>query len=356
MAEAYSLEIPVIDISSSLSGDFEKRKATAYELRRALEEVGFFQITGHSVSADLQQRFVAAITAFFDLPLEDKLAVGQDRSPCNRGYEQIGIERLEEIGDNSLIEKKEGFTVRSERPLGRFMTGPNNWPDASLPGMADFSTTYMEYYGAVHNLSRHMFRLMALSLDLDETYFDGFAADPDGIQLCRAHHYPPNPNPPEAATTAGPTGRGVGAHTDFGALTLLLQDDIGGLEVLHKPTGTWHPVKPIDGAYVINIGDLMQRWTNDRYLSTMHRVTSPLSLKPRYSVAFFNDGALDVVVEAIPTCVAPGEKPKYGPLLVEDHLVKRYSQSYSKGGATLKTMPAKFKKIDETVQPAGIAV
>lgn len=95
---------------------------------------------------------------------------------------------------------------------------------------------------------------MSLSLGLEETFFDAFAADPDGICLCRAHHYPPSP--PDAA---GRT-RGVGAHTDFGALTLLLQDTVGGLEVLDKRTNTWHPVPPISGAYVCNIGDLMRAY------------------------------------------------------------------------------------------------
>lgn len=95
----------------------------------------------------------------------------------------------------------------------------------------------------------------------------------------------------------------------------------------------------------------MQRWTNDRYRSTMHRVISPNSNKPRYSVAFFNDGALDTVVEAIPTCIAPGEKPKYGPLLVQDHLIKRYTQSYSLGGAVIQTGAP---RIQDAVQPQAI--
>lgn len=175
-----------------------------------------------------------------------------------------------------------------------------------------------------------MFQLIALSLDLDRTYFDHFASDPNGICLCRAHHYPPTP--PDAA---GRT-RGVGAHTDFGALTLLLQDTVGGLEVLHKRTGTWHPVPPVDGAYVCNIGDLMQRWTNDRYKSTMHKVISPLTQTDRYSCAFFNDGALDMMVEPLPGCVAEGEKPKYEPLRVEEHIVKRYQQSYGAGGTYIE--------------------
>ncbi|KIW10752.1 hypothetical protein PV08_10051 [Exophiala spinifera] len=344
-----TLEIPVIDISGFLRGDDDAKKACALELRSALENVGFFQICGHSVSSDLQKRFIQSIADFFALPQTEKDKIGQDKSPCNRGYEAIGVERLEELEDNSQLEKKEGFTVRCERPLGRFMTGPNQWPDPSLPGMSNFRETYMEYYAAMHQLSKSMFRLMALSLDLDEHYFDAFAADPDGIQLCRSHRYPASPN------GTSERGRGIGAHTDFGALTLLLQDDIGGLEVLDKLTGTWHPVVPVEGAYVINIGDLMQRWTNDRYRSTMHRVWSPVSNKARYSVAFFNDGALDTVIEAIPTCVPAGEKPKYGPLKTEDHLIRRYKQSYSLGGADIKTPShSPVSKIDSVVQPREI--
>jgi isopenicillin N synthase-like dioxygenase len=133
--------------------------------------------------------------------------------------------------------------------------------------------------------------------------------------------------------------RGIGAHTDFGALTLLLQDEVGGLEVLHKPTGTWHAVTPVKGAYVCNIGDLMQRWTNDQYQSTMHRVISPLSNKDRYSCAFFNDGKLSQIIEALPGCVPAGEKAKYGPLRVEEHIVKRYQQSYG-AGDTIIAAPA----------------
>ena len=119
-------------------------------------------------------------------------------------------------------------------------------------------------------------------------------------------------------------------------MTLLLQDTVGGLEVLHKRTGTWYPVPPIEGAYVCNIGDLMQRWTNNRYRSTMHRVISPLSQTDRYSCAFFNEGALDFMVEALPGCVPDGEKPAYEPLKVEKHLFERYAQSYGAGGTYIE--------------------
>lgn len=175
-----ALKIPVIDLTGYLRGDADAKAACAAELRDAMENVGFLQVVGHSVSADLQKRFIDGVAAFFALPMEEKQKIGQDKSSCNRGYERIGVERLEEVEDNSRLELKEGFTVRPERPLGRFMAGPNQWPDPSLPGLATFRQTYMEYFESVHQLSKSMFRLIALSLDLDEQYFDAFAADPDG--------------------------------------------------------------------------------------------------------------------------------------------------------------------------------
>ncbi|KAL6241190.1 hypothetical protein RBB50_011869 [Rhinocladiella similis] len=325
IAETPLVKIPVIDISGYLAGNPEAKRQTALEVRDAYENQGFLQVVGHSVPPKVQERFLSAIARFFALPLPDKQKVSQENSKCYRGYERVGGQKLDELDTSATPDQKEGFSVRPERPLGRFLQGPNQWPE-NLPG---FKEAYLDYFNAVHELSKNVFRLIALSLDLPEDHFDAFAADPDGLCLCRSHHYPPTP-----ADVAGRT-RGVGAHTDFGALTLLLQDEVGGLEVLHKPTGTWHHVPPVKGAYVCNIGDLMQRWTNNRYKSTMHRVISPLSGKDRYSCAFFNDGALDTIIECLPTCLKPGEKPAYEPLKVEKHIVERYVQSYGAGGTVL---------------------
>ncbi|KAI9371274.1 hypothetical protein BJX61DRAFT_543813 [Aspergillus egyptiacus] len=322
-----TVHIPVIDISGYLAGNEEAKLQAAAEFRRACEKQGFLQIVGHNVSQEIRERFLSQVARFFALPLSEKEIVSQANSKCHRGYERLGGQKLDELDEDATPDQKEGFSVRRERPLGKFLQGPNQWPDETvLPG---FREAYMAYYDAVHELSQSVFRLVALSLDLPEGYFDFFSSDPDGLCLCRAHHYPPTP--PDAAGTT----RGVGAHTDFGALTLLLQDDVGGLEVLHKATNTWHHVKPIEGAYVCNIGDLMQRWTNDRYKSTMHRVISPLSGKDRYSCAFFNDGALDTIVECLPTCIEEGEKAHYEPIKVEQHIINRYQQSYGAAGTVL---------------------
>lgn len=327
--------IPIVDISGFLAGDPAAKASCAAQVDDAFSNQGFLQITGHNVSPAIQSAFLGAIAAFFSLPLSEKEKLSQEFSPCHRGYERLGGQKLDELDADATPDQKEGFSIRPERPAGSaFLAGPNQWPDEALvPG---FRAAYENYFNAVHSLSKSVFRLVSLALNLPEDYLDAFAADPDGVCLCRAHRYPPS-----RCKTA--QTRGVGAHTDFGALTLLLQDGVGGLEVLHRPTATWHAVDPVAGAYVVNAGDLLQRWTNDRYRSTMHRVLSPRSSesedRDRYSCAFFNDGALGQVVEALPGCVPEGEAPRYAPVRVVDHLVARYQQSYGAAGTTIEAPP-----------------
>lgn len=215
MSDQPVVRIPIIDISGYLAREPGAKAKVAAELRTACEEQGFLQVVGHAVPKDVQARFLDAVQRFFALPMAEKEKLSQSNSKCYRGYERLGGQKLDELDTSATPDQKEGFSVRPERPLGKFLQGPNQWPE-NLP---EFQEAYMEYFNSVHELSKTMFRLMALSLDLPEDYFDYFGSDPDGLCLCRAHHYPPTP-----ADVAGRT-RGVGAHTDFGALTLLLQDD-----------------------------------------------------------------------------------------------------------------------------------
>lgn len=175
-----SVTIPIVDISSYLAGDAVGKAAVASEVREAYENQGFLQIVGHNVSSDIQFRFLEVVAAFFTLPTDEKLKISAELSPCFRGYERVGGQKLDELDESATPDQKEGFTIKPERPLGRFLAGPNQWPDPTLPGMAEFKETYMEYFWAVHELSKTMFRLIALSLGLDEDYFDDFASDPDG--------------------------------------------------------------------------------------------------------------------------------------------------------------------------------
>ncbi|KAI0845896.1 putative gibberellin 20 oxidase [Daldinia vernicosa] len=309
--------IPVIDISGYLAGDSLRTAEIASELNAACCAPGFFQIVGHDIPAELRTRLFDKVTQFYDLPVAKKSALSRSLSANGaRGYEAVGALTFE--GD--FVDQKEGFMIGPEKPPGRLLQGPNLWPEErDCPG---FRSTMEEYFASVRSLSVKMFRLLALSLHLDEYYFDAFVNSQDSIAMCRAHRYP------RSTIESAKHFRGTGAHTDFGAMTLLLQDDVGGLEVFHRPSSTWHPVPYVQDAYIVNIGDIMERWTNGRYMSTMHRVITPISNKDRYSVVLFNEGSLDQVIECIPTCIEPGETPLYGPTTVEAHLKKRYEDTY----------------------------
>ncbi|KAK0630305.1 hypothetical protein B0T17DRAFT_506787 [Bombardia bombarda] len=319
--------IPIIDIAAYLSpSPSPSPTATASlasSIRAAATSPGFFQITGHGISPALRDRLFGALKAFFALPQAAKAALHRDNSPCLRGYEAVGDQVLEE----GLPDRKEGFMIgqelvgTGEDGLGglRFGQGANQWPgedEGWCPG--GFKAVMMEYFEAVRLLSRSVFRLVALSLELEEGFFDRFVYGRDAITMCRVLRYPPSNTTGRGPTDTKP--RGIGAHTDFGALTLLLQDDVGGLEVFYRPSETWHAIQPVPDAFVVNIGDMMgefhcylvpacpnrqqhqvpfahkaekERWTNDKYTSTLHRALSPVSGKDRYSVAFFNEGLLD---------------------------------------------------------------
>lgn len=169
------------------------------------------------------------------------------------------------------------------------------------------------------DLSARMMRGIALSLDLSEDYFANYCRDV--MATVRLLHYPPQP------AQALPGQKGAGAHTDFGGLTLLRQDDVGGLQVWDQGSNGWIHADPLPMTYVVNLGDMIARWTNDRYHSTVHRVVNA-SGRERYSVPFFYTGNYAHNVECIPTCLASGEKPKYLPITVEAHMREMYRRTY----------------------------
>jgi isopenicillin N synthase-like dioxygenase len=187
-----------------------------------------------------------------------------------------------------------------------------------LPG---FRETMNSYFSSLLDLSTRLMRGLALSLELDEQYFGGFCKPPTSAVL-RLLHYPQQPANPK------PDEKGCGAHTDFGGLTLLLQDDAGGLQVFRKNVG-WIHAPPLPGTYVVNLGDMISRWTNDRYRSTMHRVIN-VSGRDRYSVPFFFSGNQDYVVSCLPNCLDERDQPHYPPTTVEDHLIEMYRRTYAK--------------------------
>ncbi|MEQ6475519.1 2-oxoglutarate and iron-dependent oxygenase domain-containing protein [Comamonas sp. wu1-DMT] len=311
--------LPLIDISGLHSHDPVDQHLVAEQLRQACEQHGFFYITGHGIDPALISSLFAASQRFFDLPMTEKLAVDKKLSRCNRGYEPLRAQTLESGAPPDL---KESFYAGAEvaandaRVLaGRFNTGPNQWPE-TLP---DFRAVMQNYYQAAYDLGATIVRGLALSLGVPVSHFDGYLKE--AAATLRLLHYPPQPANP------APGEKGCGEHTDFGGVTLLLQDEAGGLQVWDKNLDSWIDAPPVPGAFVVNIGDLFARWTNDRYVSTLHRVIN-VSGRERYSVPFFFTGNPLHKVECIPTCLDEGELPRYPAVTVEQHQIECYRRTY----------------------------
>ena len=317
VATGATASIPVIDMAG-LNGNEAEKAGVAREIRAACTGSGFFYITGHGLAAVQFERLLEQSRAFFALPLAQKDALAMAKWNCNRGYEPLRGQRLEADAPPDL---KEGFQIGVELPAGHpalsYDTsnhGANHWP-SDLP---EFRRVMEAYLGQMLRVSNLLMRGLALSLDLEEDYFDSFGEAP--IATLRLLHYPPQPPNP------APNEKGCGAHTDWGAITLLLQDASGGLEV-QTADGKWIPAPPIPGTLVINIGDLFARWTNNLYHSTMHRVINR-SGRDRYSVPFFFDGPSDYGVTCIPTCLKAGETPLFPQITVKGHLDEMMRRTY----------------------------
>ena len=313
------VSLPVIDIGGLSSPSLSDRQAIAAELRAACLHNGFFYISNHGIDEALIADVFVEAAAFFDLPVEQKSEVDKSRSRANRGYEPLQGQTLEPGAPPDL---KEGYYVGPEHGpdhprviAGIFNHGPNQWP-AARPR---FKPVMQAYLDVMFELSARMMRGIALSLDLSEDYFAGFCEDANGT--VRLLHYPPQP------PRGNPAQKGAGAHTDFGGLTLLRQDNVGGLQVWDQGAGGWIHADPVPGTYVVNLGDMIARWTNDRYRSTLHRVVN-MSGRERYSVPFFYTGNYAHKVECIPTCLESGEQPKYLPTTVEEHMREMYKRTY----------------------------
>jgi isopenicillin N synthase-like dioxygenase len=311
--------LPIIDIGGLSSTDLADRKAVAERLRVACLDNGFFYVVNHGVPPALIDALFEQTRRFFDSSEAAKSAVDKSLSFCQRGFEPMRAQTLEAGAPPDL---KESFYIGPELALDdprvvtrRFNHGPNQWP-ADMP---NFRPVTEAYFATMLALSQKLMAGLALALDLDEDYFAAYCTRPHAT--LRLLHYPPQP------ANAAPGEKGAGAHSDFGGLTLLLQDEVGGLQVQGKARDEWIHATPVPGAFVVNLGDMIARWTNDRFRSTVHRVVNA-SGRERYSVPFFFSGNPDQAVECLPSCLASGEVPKYPRTTVEGHLREMYRRTY----------------------------
>ncbi len=305
--------LPLIDLRQ---GD----AAVARAVDAACRAHGFFYVTGHGIPAPVIDAAFAASKRFFALEDAMKARWHIDRSGIKRGFDPIGWQVLD---PGQPADIKESFYLGVDRdatdPLVRAGTpnhGPNQWPlEAVAPG---FRAAVQAYDAAVRALSLHLMRVIALGLGLSADHFERYMQDP--MPVLRLLHYPPQP------AQAEPGQIGCGAHTDWGGITVLAQDSAGGSQ-LQSLTGEWLEAEPVEGSLVVNLGDLMQRWTNDRYRSTLHRVINRHTGRDRYSMAYFFDIDYHAEVSALPGCFDAEHPSRYAPITAGEHVVEMYRRT-----------------------------
>jgi isopenicillin N synthase-like dioxygenase len=295
-------EIPVIDLGPYLAGVPSADRQAAAELRHAFENIGFYFIINHGVPQELIDRTFEATRTFHALPLDDKLEIKLNE--YNIGYLPMrgGTTRHSTLNKDNKPNVNEAFFMAREMapdaPPQPFRT-PNKWP-RNLPG---FRETCLEYATALETLALKLVPLYALALDLPADYFDEAFSKP--MYKLRMSHYPPQDVPADNEF-------GLAPHTDTSFMTLLAPNKVPGLSV-RGPSGAWIDVPVNDGAFLVNGGDMLRRWTNDRFLATPHRVVNRTG-EERYAIPFFFDCAADYEMTCLPTCTSDDNPPKYDPI------------------------------------------
>ena len=322
------LTVPVIDISSFRMpyADAPARSAVVRQVDEAARTVGFMQVTGHGIGAATLAEFTAATDAFFAL---DAAAKARYRCPpgINRGYTPPRAESLaNSLGLASAADLFEAVNVGTtaadfpglDLPADAYPA--NVYPAAEVPG---FEAAVTAWFAAAGRVARTMVRIFGVALGGREDFFDRFTDH--SVDVLRVNNY----RLPGPGTALEPGQLGMGAHTDYGIVTVLWADQVPGLEI-HGADGRWHPVRPADGALLVNLGDAIARWTNEEWISTLHRVAAPRvggRLVPRRSAAFFHDGNVDAVIECLPGCVSDANPARYEPVTVGEHLAAKLAGS-----------------------------
>lgn len=309
-------QIPVINVAGAIDGT--DVSGVAAEIHKAAVEFGFFYISGHGIDQQLINEAFAVARDFFALsdPEKSTIAVNSDQ----RGWMATGMSKLQGAKTHDL---KEVFFWGAETGpddpdlvSGKPLVAVNQWPTAVFPRLEN---ELRPYYDAVCDVARNVMAAVALSLGQSADFFDACYKKP----LARGQlvYYPP-------ATTADEAEErfGVAPHTDFGVLTLLLQDNSGGLQVKSK-SGGWIEAPPIEGTLVCNIGDLLARWSNDRFASTVHRVINR-SKSARYSIPVFFDPHTDTIIDPTDLGVSR-QQSHYEPVIAGQHIAGRNRKSFS---------------------------
>jgi isopenicillin N synthase-like dioxygenase len=316
---------PIVDLSAFESGSADVRMRIGAEVDRICRHTGFITLAGHGVDEAVRSHMWDAVRRFFDLPGDVKrrfaTADGLPYGYMGNEAEALAASR----GDATPADIKETFNagplripdhVRDPEALA-FCYSATPWPDTP----SDFVSAWSAYYVAMESLAARIMRMFAVALGLPDDHFDPFLTSP--ISALRALNYPPQDRAPLAGQLR------AGAHSDYGTLTILWpQDDSRGLEIL-DPSGEWHEVLPTPGTFVINIGDLMARWTNDRWRSTLHRVVNPDEAHDpgsrRQSIAYFHQPDWSATIAALPGLHA--DDTSYEPVRSGPYLMGKFTST-----------------------------
>ena len=318
-----SAALPIIDMATYRAGAADARTALVAQIAMMSRSLGFFYLINHGVSDALLERQLDWSRKFFDLPIQQKQAIDFRRMPVRRGYEPMAQQTLQA---GAQPDQKEAFSLGRELEPDHWLLrkaapfeGPNQWPSGAAGFDAAAFRAQMEAYrDAMVGLGRELCDLLAVSLDLPEDYFAEALSEPNAS--VRLLHYPPQ------ESAAAPDRFGCGAHTDWGFITILLQDDCGGLEIAVDGED-WLRATPIPGALIVNLGDMVVRLTGGRYASSVHRVLNTAPGRDRYSVAtFFNPHAF-YTVDCVPSCL--GEPGRRAPVSFADHINAKIQSSYA---------------------------
>ena len=304
--------VPIIDFAGMRHGDAEAKRRVAAAFKHACTQVGFFYLASHGVPETAVADVFALAQRFFALPLDAKMRWHLSGSAHACGFVALHGER----GD---LHEAIDFAAEDRQIDGRFFHGDfrqasNLWPD-DVPEFRDIVTRYSD---ALRRLTTQLFGAFALALDLPEDYFAPMTDRP--ISLLRLLHYPSQANPKADGFI------GVQPHTDHECFTILCQDDVGGLQVRNR-AGNWVAVPRVAGTFVVNIGDQLARWSNDRFASSLHRVIN-VSGRERYSVPFFVGANEDAVIAALPSCVDAANPARYEPIVAGDYTLQLIRQGY----------------------------
>lgn len=310
------MSLPIIDISPLHSANRNDWQPVIDQIDRACRELGFFYVVGHGIPQAQFDGIELMADTLFRLPETEKQRISIENSQNHRGWGRLSAEKLDPLGE---LDCKESFDMALDlspyhSQVSRCPTlyGPNQYPN-----IAGFTQAMNQHYSLTLDVGLRILKAMAIALNEAEDFFTQHFNLP--ISVLRMLHYP-------SQTQAT---NGAGAHTDYGCITLLYQDASGGLQVLNTQD-EWMDAPPVAGSFVVNIGDLMQRWTNDIYRSTKHRVASPTHGRSRFSMPFFVEPDFDTPIVTLASCLAEkAGQGGYPVITAGDWIVSRFTETYA---------------------------